>query len=259
VQPLKFDYTYLPGGGVKGLEMEDLETSVTLAVPLREGVAPLLLTTDFAAHFWGGPNSPLLVGHPDLPARVYDAYLDVGWRPQFARWLFADFGVTPGVYSDFHNVTNSAFRLRGRGLGIVALSPQWQIVAGVLYVNRLHTKVLPAGGVLWRPNEDTRCDFVFPAPKLAYRLTTLGLTQWWGYLAGEFGGGTWSVERASGAGDTADYSDLRLFGGIEWTRCNGIKAHCEVGYVFGRKVRYASGYPDFLPTDTLMVRAGIAY
>jgi hypothetical protein len=111
---------------------------------------------------------------------------------------------------------------------------------------------------LWRPNDDTRGDLVFPSPKLAHRLTTIGLTQWWGYVAGEFGGGTWSVERASGTGDTADYSDLRLLGGLEWVHGSGAKFHCEIGYVFGRKVRFAGG-PDFQPTDTLLLRAGFAY
>ena len=43
---------------------------------------------------------------------------------------------------------------------IVAFSPELQLAAGVLYINRLHAKIMPAGGVIWRPNEDTRYELL---------------------------------------------------------------------------------------------------
>jgi hypothetical protein len=256
---MRFDATWLPGGGAQGFAVNDLELSATFALPAVEGWEPLLLTPGLAARFWAGPDSAAFPGRPDLPPQVYDVALDLGWRPRLAPWLFADVGVTPGLYSDLREVDSDSFRLRGRALAVVALSRQWQFVGGVLYVNRLETKILPAGGVIWSPNEDTRCELLFPQPKVARRLITLGLTQWWGYVLGEFGGGTWTVERADGGADVADYRDLRLIVGLEWVSGTGIKSRLEAGYVFQREVSFGSATPDFRPDSAVMIRAGIGF
>jgi hypothetical protein len=258
-QPLKFDYTWLPGGGSKGLEINDVELSATLNLPFSDQWAPLLITPGFAGHFWEGPHDGRLPDVPDLPHSLYDAYLDIGWRPRLARWLFADLGVIPGVYSDFKDVNANAFQMRGRGLAIVAFSPQCQVAAGVLYVNRNKVKVLPAGGLIWNPDEDTHLLFLFPQPKLSRRILTTGATQWWAYLGGEFGGGRWSVERADGSIDLIDYTDSRVLLGLEWLVPEGVKAHLEVGYAFGRKVNFTSDTPDYKPDSTVLLRAGIGY
>jgi hypothetical protein len=258
-QQIKLDYTFLPALGGNSLEINDVEASTTLAVPTAGEWAPVLLTPGLAAHFWEGPDGATVPGVPGLPRRLYDAYVDVGWRPRLAKWLFADLGITPGVYSDFRDVSARAFQLRGRGLAIVAFSPQLQVVLGALYVNRNRTKVLPAGGIIWNPDEDTKLQMVFPAPKLARRVATVGDTSWWAYLAGEFGGGRWVVERPDGGIDSVDYTDVRANLGLEWLRTAGLKGHLEVGYVFARRVNFTSDTPDFHPDSTVMLRAGLSY
>jgi hypothetical protein len=86
-----------------------------------------------------------------------------------------------------------------------------------------------------------------------------------GYVAGEFGGGRWSVERASGASgasgasDSIDYTDLRINFGLESIQAQAWKGHVEIGYVFGRRVNFASDTPDVKLQDTLMLRAGLSY
>jgi hypothetical protein len=255
----KFDLTWLAGGGSQGLQITDLESSTTLSVPLAEGWDPLTLTPYAAAHFWQGPRGNGTAATVDLPSNLYDLNCEIGWRPRLARWLFADLAVTPGVYSDFKDVNADAFQMRGRGLAIVAFSPEFQVVAGGMYVNRNKTKFLPAGGLIWNPNEDTRCFLVFPAPKISRRLTTIGTMPLCGYVAGEFGGGRWSVERANGAIDSLDYTDLRVILGLESVLARGVKGHLEVGYVFARRVNFTSDTPDVKPPDTVMLRAGFSY
>ena len=61
------------------------------------------------------------------------------------------------------------------------------------------TKVLPAGGFIWSPDEDTRLQVTFPQPKLARRVGAVGGAGWWVYAAGEFGGGTWAYRTPAGA------------------------------------------------------------
>jgi hypothetical protein len=256
---VKATYTFLPGGTTDGLQINDVELSTTLAAALPGDLAPVLFTPGLGGHWWDGPAAERLPPGVDLPTHVYDAYLDIGWRPRLARWLFVDLGVTPGLYTDLRDVPAEAFQMRGRGVAIVAFSEQLQVVAGALYVNRNKTKVLPAGGVIWNPDEDTKLSMVFPAPKLSRRIFTARDVPWWVYLAGEFGGGRWAVERADGASDSIDYTDVRVILGLEWTVPHGLKGHLETGYVFGRRVNFSSDTPDFHPRDTWMVRAGISY
>ena len=71
--------TYLFGnGGSNALEVNDIETSATFAVPMFFCQPPLLITPGFGVHFFGGPSTtPTQPG--DLPPETYDAYIDVAW------------------------------------------------------------------------------------------------------------------------------------------------------------------------------------
>src|SRR5262249_12526537 len=206
----------------------------------------------------GGPDSNH-AGHPDLPPQVYDLNLEFGWRPRLARWLFADVAVQPGLYTDFREVNADSFRLRGRGLALAAFSERFQVVGGLLYTNLNNTKVLPAGGFLWSPGDDWRVEMVFPSPKVAYRFACAGDRQWWGYVAGEFGGGAWTIERGNGVGDNVDYTDWRVLLGVEYRSGLWLKGHVEVGYVFSRSLDYVSATPNFEPDGTVLLRAGVVY
>jgi hypothetical protein len=198
----KFNATFLPKNGNNGLGIADLEVATMLNIDCP--LAPIKITPYAAIHYWDGPSTL------ELPTNLYDLNVEFAWRPRLAEWLFAELAITPGLYTDFKNVSADSFQMRGRGLGIVAFSEKLQLAAGAMYVNRNVTKILPAGGVIWTPSDDTRYFLVFPQPKISHRFYTLGDTQFWGYLAGEFGGGRWEVERASGIKDSLDYTDLRL-------------------------------------------------
>jgi hypothetical protein len=259
VEP-KFDYTYLPGTGSQAFTINDFETSTKFTIPLGD-LAPLWLTPGGAVRLWGGPQSgPPGVG-PDLPPQVYDLYFDIGWRPRPKEWLFFDMVVTPGLYSDFHNFDSSAFRPRGRGSAIIALSERFQFVLGTMYTNRLQTKILPIGGILWKPDDDTKYTLLFPAPKIARRISTNDDVSWWAYISGEFGGGTWAIQRDNGTNDAVDYSDIRVILGLEQITESGRNFHVEAGYVFSRRISYKSDNPpgNFDPDPTLMLRAGFSF
>jgi hypothetical protein len=254
----RLDYTWLAPGGGAGLQINDLEAATTFAVPLPWDCAPLTFKPGLGAHLWDGSAGP----GPGLPTELYDAYIDIGWRPRLTRWLFVDLVFTPGLYSDFKDFNSHTFQPRGRALAIVALSPQFQLVGGAMYVNRIMTKVLPAGGFIWNPNEETSLFCVFPQPRLARRFATSDAGQWWAYLSGEFGGGKWSFQGDDGRANVIDYTDWRVILGVELVSAPGLKGHVEVGYVFNRAVRFngnTGDTPDFKPGSTLMLRAGIGY
>ena len=106
-------------------------------------------------------------------------------------------------------------------------------------------------------------ELIFPHPRIAKRVYWFGACtedeQDWIYVAGELGGGIWAIERAGGVLDTVDYTDYRAFVGIERKILFGFNTRLELGYVFGRKLRFNTATPDFKPNDTVMIRGGIVY
>ena len=194
--------------------------------------------------------------------------------PQFGGDI--DFSV--GVYSDFDTVTQDSVRFQGTGLLVLGLTPTVALKGGVTYLDRLDLKLLPAGGILWRPNPQTRFDIYFPKPKLAQYLTTFGNTDVWWYVNGEIGGGSWTIDRSivvlmnplvplgatksvpAGGDRRVDLNDYRVGGGFEWTCQTGVRGFVEAAYVFNRELVFASGpFTKRSLDSSVMVRGGVTY
>lgn len=245
--------------GRDSLGLQTVDLWATGAIPFLWNESPLLITPGFAFHFWDGPETLIVPEHPDLPPRTYDAYLDANWKPRFNQNLSADLDVRVGVYSDFNRVNAKSIRVTGRGLALLSFSPTVQLAVGVVYVNRGNVKLLPAGGVIYTPNSDTRFDLVFPNPKISHRFRTVGNTDLWWYATGRYGGGMWTISRASGDGDRFTYNDIRVAGGVEFLSFKGLRGWVDVGYVWDREVIYVSNAGSFTPDDTVAITAGLAY
>ncbi len=258
-QEIRGEYTWLANIGDEEDELgiNSVAASATMAFPFFYDQAPLLITPGGAIHWFNGPESTA-PGSPDLPPRVYDLYLDTAWKPVITPWLSADIGARVGVYTDFEHTSSDSIRVMGRGLGVLTFSPTLRVALGAIYLDRVDVKFLPAGGFIWTPDEDTRYDILFPNPKLARRWTTIGTTEWWYYFAGEYGLGSWTIDRTDGSGDQVDVNDIRIIAGLEWFALSGTRGVFEVGYVFDRKLVYKSGQELSLD-DTVMLRAGVAY
>jgi hypothetical protein len=264
LQQISAEHTHLIGDhGADQLQVDRTELTATFGVPVFYNPdTPLLITPGFAFNWFEGP---LTSAGADLPPRVYDAYLDTAWYPRFTEWLGADLGVRTGVWTDFHAVNSDSIRILGRGLGVITLSPKMDFHVGVWYIDRNRIKILPAGGVHWRPNPEWDAFLVFPNPKVRKRFVNIGSSQWWYYFAGEYGGGAWTVERdplgpAGGIDDNIDYNDLRAIFGLEFETQTQAHGHIEVGYVFDREIIYNSDLPErFEPDDTVMLRAGFDF
>lgn len=112
----------------------------------------------------------------------------------------------------------------------------------------------------WRPTPQWDLYLVFPNPKIRRTMTSFGSADWWWYVAGEYGGGSWTVERA-GTGDRIDYNDMRLAFGLEWQAPNQARGHLEIGYVFDREILFGDTQDParFKPDDAVMFRAGIGF
>lgn len=260
LQEVRLRTTWIPGNGANALDLTEVESSASFAIPIIYDQAPLIVSPGFGLHLLSGPVTQP-PDNADLPGSVYDAFLDFSWRPQFTPWLGANLGIRPGVYTDFSTFNTNSIRFPGRGLAVITLTPTLQILAGVVYLDRVKIKLLPAGGVIWTPNADTRWEIVFPNPKLASRLTTLPSAELWWYVAGEYGGGSWTIERDPGGfSDQFDYNDIRVMLGLETVGNSRLRAFMEAGYLFNRELVYRSGSPaQFDLTNAFMLRAGLAF
>jgi hypothetical protein len=252
-QKLSLTGTWMPSFDETDVGFTDFEALTTVALPAPSKEWPLLITPSYRARFLDGPVSP------DLPARLYDAQVQFRWLPKLTERLRVDLAIEPGVHTDFETNDADAFRTPGRGLGIFDLNPTYRFVLGVLYLDREDLSLIPAGGVMITPNEDWQLDLIFPEPKIAQRLWADGNTEYWQYIAAEFGSGPYSIRRADGRQDVIILSDYRLLYGVERKRLGGIWTKIEAGYVFGREIEFVSNDPRYEPSPTLLLRAGVTF
>lgn len=259
---VRLEYTWIAPDGSQPFGVNSVDLNASFAFPLfYQQDTPLYVTPGFAVHFWEGPKvEPAALPYTaDLPPQAFDAYLDVTWNPVLGNWLRAELGARVGVYSDFSKVNTDSLRFMGSGLAVLPLTPNADIKFGIVYLDRNRIKLLPAGGLVWAPNADTRFEFLFPNPKFTQRLYTFGNTQWWWYVLGEYGGGSWTVERAAGFADSVDYNDIRVAVGLEFLRPRGLGGFFEVGISFDREIVYVVTPMQYEPSTTMFLRGGISY
>ena len=255
-QKLCLSAAYLGGGnGADDLGITEIETSLTVALPLPIREWPLFIMPGYNLYLMQDPG-----GVRDLPPQLHTAYIDFTWAPLFFDHHRLLLTVAPSLYTDFQASTSDAFRLTGKALYVWdAVPDRLQVVAGVLYLNRDNIRVLPAGGLIWKPTPDYNFELIFPRPRLGMRVHIDNGYEDWLYLAGEFGGNTWAIERDNGTDDKVTWQDWRLLAGYERRMDGGAGYRLEAGYVFSRKVEYASGVGDYNPTPTFIVRGGISF
>ncbi|MBM4005362.1 MAG: hypothetical protein FJ295_19065 [Planctomycetes bacterium] len=240
---------WLPARGGNGFGMADFDLHRSAYIEWSAGRPPMAVTPGFGFHFWSGPAAL------DLPSRVYDLYLDVSgtlWESARTR---LNWGITPGFYGDLRQWDRHAFQLTGWLLGDWAVSDRWTVVGGVAWVRQLRTSVLPVGGLIWA-DENRRVELVVPRPRLARRWLTTRDSEFWCYLAGQFGGGSWAIEQPDGTNLQMTYGDLRLTIGCEWSGPGRCAGQIEAGYVFARDISVL-GSSVFFPSDTFLLQASL--
>ncbi len=232
------------------LSITELDLSATVGFPLPTPNSPLLIT---AAVGW----EVLRNNELDLPSDLYGASISFRHlKPLGERWTL-DLAVSPGTYGNTET-SESLFRVQGRAMGIYQWRPDTKAILGVVYLDRDDIRALPAAGMIWTPTDYLKLDFLFPRPRIALRGYRDCCSAWWLYLGGEFGGGSWGVTRASGAGDVVTLSDLRLLAGIE-RESELMTLKAEAGYVFDRQLEYTSDIGSVDLGDAAMIRAVVAY
>lgn len=245
------------------LGINDTDVSIAFQIPnFFQSNQPLYLLPSFGLHVWDGPNGST---GADLPPLAYSAFLDAGWESDPNQIIGADLGIRVGAFTDFNTFNSDSWRYMGKALAKIRITPTTLFRLGVIYADRNQVKILPAGGILWQPNPNTRWDIFFPEPKLSSYMTTLGKNDWWWYIGGYYGGGSWTIERDDGSSDRIDINDLRVMVGFEWGKNELLRTgrrigFIEGGYVFNRNITYVVDPNDSLDLENAWVlRAGLAY
>lgn len=253
-QKLSLSAAYLGNGKDDNLNMTEIETFAMFGLPFPIVEWPLVISPGYNMHLLDAP------GTADLPTRLNDAYVDFMWVPTFVHRYTTIISVTPGYYSDYQIGDADAFRITGKGLLLFdAIPDRLQWVGGVVYLGRDSLKILPVGGAIWSPNDYFRFELIFPKPKIAAMINHGTGYQDWIYALADYGGNTYSIERANGDHDKVTLQDFRIITGIERRMNGGAGYRIEGGYIFGRRVDYLRHDGDFEPKDTIMVRAGITF
>jgi len=260
----RFRHTYLHGSnrsGVDGneLDINDFELATTLTRPNFLGSGqPLRISPGAVFSFWDGPETES-TGF-DLPSKAFGAYLAFDHVTDLTKTSGFESNVTIGVYSDYENLGSDSLRLTARLLGWQRINSYTVGKLGVEYLDRVRIKLLPAVGVFMSPNADMKLDLYFPRTKLSHRVPNLGEYEAWAYVGGEYGGGSWAIERFDGSDDQVDINDVRAFAGMEWIGPRRVTGFVDFGYAFERELVYRSNPIDDLSLqDTLFVRTGLAF
>jgi hypothetical protein len=242
------------------LGINDIELATTLTwADFLQTNQPLRTTPGFIFHYWTGPDSAANPGF-DLPPRAYSTFINFDHLTNPANQFGLENSFTVGYYSDFENHSSDGIRFTGR---VLAWS-RWNSYAitkiGVEYLDRVRVKMLPAFGVYMTPTPDLKIDLYFPRPRISHRIPNIYDTEAWVYVGGEYGGGSWVIERMGGMDDQVDINDVRAYMGMEWMGPLRVTGFFEAGYVFNREILYRSNPMNRLEiSDSFMIRSGFAF
>ena len=241
------------------LGINDVEVATTATWPrFLGGPQPLRISPGFAAHWWHGPDTATT--GVDLPPRAYSAYLAFDHVTDPSRGFGFDNNFTVGVYSDFDNLSSDSLRLTGRLVGWRRINEYMVGKIGIEYLDRIRLKILPVVGIYANPNPDMKIDLTFPRSKISHRIPNFNNFEGWAYVSGEYGGGSWAIDRVGGFEDQVDINDVRAIIGVEWIGPRRVTGFFEAGYVFERELVYRSDSLNDVPIqDSFLISSGIAF
>ena len=254
----KIDYAFLapsntsaPGTGKFGVNEVNAELSHVSTV----GPGWVFTNTpQFGYRAWDGPSSP------QLPGSVYR----MGWdltlaAPIVGLWsMQIDFN--PSVNSDFHSsLARQSLNLDGNAMLFYRASPQWMLVLGAGYWDRVDKIILPYAGVVYNPNDVWEFRILFPKSRISYFVGNIGNAAHWLYATGEYHVESYQIDQTG----VSNHQQVQI---RDWRLALGLRSEhqyydkfVEVGYVLGRNVDFLRTTPGFNVSDTLMLRAGIKF
>jgi hypothetical protein len=254
----RMDFTYLAPAGAQSPgngRFSSTETNFELAHTSQVGPGWIFTSTPQAGvRLWDGPGSP------SLPGSVYR----LGWdltlaTPIVGLWsMQLDFN--PSLDTDFNGgLGREALQLDGNAMLFYRASPQWMIVLGAGYWDRVDKIILPYAGVVWNPNDQWEVRLLFPKSRISYFLGNINHGAHWLYASGEYHVESYQINQPGvSSQQQVQMQDWRFAVGVRSDHVTYDK-FIELGVVFGRNVDFKTVTPGFNFNDTLMLRAGVKF
>ena len=254
----KMDYTYLASAGTQSPgngRFSSNEFNVELAHVQSIGPGWILTNTPQAGtRLWDGP------GLPDLPGSVYRLGWDVTLATPIVGLWSMQLDFNPSINTDFNSgLAREGVNLDGNAMLFYRASPQWMVVMGAGYWDRVNKIILPYAGVVWNPNDQWELRLLFPKSRISYFVGNIHNGAHWLYATGEYHVESYQIDQAGIAGhQQVQIQDWRVAVGLRSDHVTYDK-FIEVGYVFGRNVEFLKTTPGFNINDGLMLRAGVRF
>jgi len=227
-------------GDVNGL---DTKATYVATIPVAERVS-FRTGIDYNRYSFGLPEGTL------MPNTLQSVALTVGADFELSKNWIMRFEASPGIYSDFRDVSGSDFNVP-MVLGFSYLvDSKLQFVFGVMidplfstHINGLmDSPVLPGVGVRWQFADDWTLSAILPNPEIQYDFND----QWQFFGGGRIKGGTYRVSKSQGDGvgrqdfnnDVVSYQELRAGLGARYKFHPAITLEAEVGYTLSRSFKY---------------------
>ena len=246
----KADASITPAGSVK---MSELGASYQRRLPIRDSCM-FTLRPFMGVTFLSMPQ----IQGASTPDQLYRLAIDLQLDHQFAfnENFGISLGITPGIWTDFAKTSGEDFRLPARVLGTYKVYEGLFIAAGVDYTDNFYRNILPAGGVIWIPNETFRVELVYPRSRVVYRQSSY--LQIYGLF--ERGGDTYNVSTQFNNADYDEdlqYKDYRVMLGVQFDYFDRVGLFGEVGWAFDRLYRFSGTDPTTLPARTVGVDSAL--
>ena len=251
IQKISFAGGWLGSTGPEDLSATHASAGITFGVPLGNMENILAVTPSFRVD-WLNASTPIQV-----PNELFDVGLDLFHTRRISqRWKFLAL-VRPSLRSDFKTKEN-AVRVFGLGLFLWEYQPDVLTVSlGAVYLGRSDISVLPAVGLTWTPNKQSRFELQFPRSRIMQRLRKDGAnSELWAYLNIGIGGNTWAVTLPGDQADEVALRDIRLTAGIEKIVAGGGGWFLETGLAMDRSIEYLSNRSTRRSLSNAIILAG---
>ena len=207
-----------------------------------------------------GPSSPPGTQPTNLPGSLQRIGWDFELKTANGGPLNAVVGFNPSIDSDFQrSLTGQAINWDGRAAFLYSPTRELTYVAGILLWDRLHERVLPWAGVIYRPNQYWQFDMVFPQ----FRVSTF-LWDEFGFKTSLYGRVEYHSEAYEISNpvlnerDRVQFDDWRALIGVNKDR-GDFDYFVEAGWIFGRHIDYDNAPQGFQVDSGAIIRAGVRF
>jgi hypothetical protein len=177
-------------------------------------------------------------GNP-LPANLQSVALpiSVSWRFREGWQAFGE--VSPGLYSDFEQISGDDFNAPFIGGVAYTVNPDLQVFFSASVDPRRDIPVVGGPGVRWRFADQWTLSLLLPRPQIQYRPSA----DWTFHIGAEMMGGAYHLNPTYGRDNglpamddqMATYREIRTGVGARWGGLKGFYASLESGWMIDRR------------------------